>query len=155
METIEDLLAQAAEFRHLPAEHRRLIAGCGRTAVFRAGEYLMREGDPADKFYVVRSGAVALQTSVPQRGALTIETLQEGDLIGWSWLFPPYTTAFDARSLEDTHTLVFDGACLRAKCDLDPALGYGLLKLFAGLVVQRLQNARFQLLDVYGTVAGS
>jgi len=88
-------------------------------------------------------------------GALTIETLQEGDLIGWSWLFPPYTTAFDARSLEDTHTLVFDGACLRAKCDLDPALGYGLLKLFAGLVVQRLQNARFQLLDVYGTVAGS
>lgn len=121
--------------------------------MFRAGEYLMREGDPADAFYVVRSGAVALQTSVPQRGALTIETLQEGDLIGWSWLFPPYTTAFDACALETTHTLVFDGACLRAKFDADPALGYALLSLFARVVVQRLQNARFQLLDVYGSVA--
>lgn len=115
----------------------------------------MREGDPADAFYVVRSGTVALQTSVPERGALTLETLQEGDLIGWSWLFPPYTTAFDACALEDTHTLVFDGACLRAKFDADPALGYGLLRLFARVVVQRLQNARFQLLDVYGSVAGS
>ena len=121
--------------------------------MFRAGEYLMREGDSADAFYVVRSGAVALQTSVPQRGALTIETLQQGDLIGWSWLFPPYTTAFDARALEATHTLVFDGACLRAKFDADPALGYALLRLFARVVVQRLQNARFQLLDVYGSVA--
>jgi CRP-like cAMP-binding protein len=141
--------------QELPASHRTTIAGCGRAAVFRAGEYVMREGDPADVFYIIRSGSIALETEVPQRGPLVLETLQEGDLLGWSWLFPPYRTAFDARVLETAHTLMFDGACLRGKCDADPGLGYDLLRLFARVVIERLQSTRMQLLDVYGSVAGT
>ena len=92
----------------------------------------MREGEPADAFYVIREGAVALETDVPGRGAVTLETLHDGDLLGWSWLVPPYRTAFDARALGTTHAIAFDGACLRGKCEADPALGYDLLKLLRG-----------------------
>jgi CRP/FNR family cyclic AMP-dependent transcriptional regulator len=151
--TIEDLLAEASAFAHLPGAHIRTIAGCGRNAVFGVGEYLMREGDAADAFYVLRSGTVALETAVPERGSVTLQTLHEGDLLGWSWLLPPYRVTFDARAVEVTHTIMFDGACLRGKCDADPALGYDLFKLFAGVIVERLDHTRLQLLDVYGTVA--
>jgi CRP/FNR family cyclic AMP-dependent transcriptional regulator len=155
LQTIEQLLAEVPVFKLLAPEHSDLIAGCGRTAVFEDGTYLMRENQAADAFYVIRSGAVALETFVPQRGPVVIETLHEGDLLGWSWLFPPYRTAFDARAVGQVHALQFDGTCLRTKCDDDPALGYDLLKLFAGVIVQRLQNTRLQLLDVYDKVPGS
>jgi CRP/FNR family transcriptional regulator, cyclic AMP receptor protein len=155
LQTIEQLLGEVPVFRTLADEHRDVIAGCGQTAVFEDGTYLMRENEAANAFYVIRTGAVALETFVPQRGAVVIETLHEGDLLGWSWLFPPYRTAFDARAVGEVHALRFDGACLRGKCDSDPALGYALLKLFAGVIVQRLQNTRLQLLDVYDKVPGS
>jgi CRP-like cAMP-binding protein len=155
LQTIDELLAEVPVFSTLAAEHRELIAGCGQNTVFEDGSYLMREDEPADWFYVIRREAVALETFVPQRGSVTIETLHDGDLLGWSWLFPPYRTAFDARALGEVHALQFDGACLRGKCDSDPALGYALLKLFAGVIVQRLQNTRLQLLDVYDKVPGS
>jgi CRP-like cAMP-binding protein len=155
LQTIEQLLAEVPVFSTLADEHRELIAGCGQNVVFEDGGYLMREDEAADWFYVIRTGAVALETFVPQRGAVVIETLHEGDLLGWSWLFPPYRTAFDARAIGEVHAIQFDGACLRGKCDSDPALGYALLKLFAGVIVQRLQNTRLQLLDVYDKVPGS
>ncbi len=155
MRRIDELLGEVPVFAELAAEHRETIAGCGQNAVFRPDSYLMREGEPADTFYVIREGSVALETFVPQRGAVMLQTLHAGDLLGWSWLFPPYRTAFDARAIETTHALQFDGACLRGKCDSDPALGYDLLKLFAGVIVQRLQNTRIQLLDLYDTVPGS
>ncbi len=153
MRTIEQLLHEAPALAALRSEHRAVIAGCGRNAVFAEGEYLMREGEPADVFYILREGEVALETFVPHRGATTLQTLTDGDLLGWSWLVEPYRVAFDARSLQTTHAIAFDAACLRGKCELDPALGYDLLKLFAAIIVQRLQHTRLQLLDVYGSVA--
>jgi CRP/FNR family cyclic AMP-dependent transcriptional regulator len=87
---------------------------------------------------------------VPSRGAVTLQTLGEGDLLGWSWLFPPYIWQFDARAQEDVRATAFDGACLRTKCDADPALGYDLMKRLARLVSSRLEATRRQLLDVYG-----
>lgn len=115
----------------------------------------MREGEPADTFYVLREGAATLETFVPQRGAVAVQTLHEGDLVGWSWLVPPYRVAFDVRASSRVHALGFDGACLRSKSDQDPALGYDLLKLFAAVIVDRLQSTRLQLLDVYGSVPAS
>jgi CRP-like cAMP-binding protein len=155
VQTIEDLLGEVPVFASISEEHRQFIAGCGRIAVVRDGDALIREGDAAATFYVIRSGTVALETFVPQRGAVVLQTLHEGDLLGWSWLFPPYRFAFDARAMGDVHALEFDGACLRQKCDSDPVLGYDLLKLFAGVIMERLQNARLQLLDVYDKVPGS
>jgi len=150
MRTIEDLVAGTPSLASLPAEHRATIAGCAGNRAWTAGEYIFKEGDAATTFYVIRAGAVAIETFVPGRGQMTIETLHEGELLGWSWLFPPYRMAFDARALETTHTLAFDGVCLRGKCDADPALGYDLMKLFAAVFLDRLQQTRLRLLDIYG-----
>jgi CRP/FNR family cyclic AMP-dependent transcriptional regulator len=151
MRTVEQLLAEIAALGALAPQHREVIAGCARNAVFQPDEYLLREGEAADVFYVLREGTVALETFVPQRGAVAIQSLHDGDLLGWSWLVPPYRVAFDARAVETAHALAFDAACLRGKCDADPALGYDLLRLFAGVIVQRLQSTRMQLLDLYAT----
>jgi CRP-like cAMP-binding protein len=148
--TIEDLLSETAALGALTPEHRRLIAGCGSNRTFAAGDYLMREGEPADTFYVVRTGDVALEAFSPQRGPMTIETLHDGDLVGWSWMVSPHRTMFDARALATTHAMAFDGACLRGKLEQDPALGYDVLQLFATVIVERLQNTRLRLLDLYG-----
>jgi CRP-like cAMP-binding protein len=153
MDRIEDLVREVPAFDGLPGEHLDLIAGCGRNQVFPAGEQLMREGDDADRFYVIRSGAVAMEIFVPQRGALTVETIGAGDLLGWSWLAPPYRVHLDARATEETHALSFDAVCLRGKCEQDPALGYELMKRFVPVIVERLQATRIRLLDVYGHVA--
>ena len=154
MRTIDELLGDVPALRALSPEHRAVIAGCATNRVFRPGELLMAEGDPADEFFVIREGAVAIEVVVPGRGAVTVETLHGGDLLGWSWLVPPYRTAFDARSLGTTHAVALDGACLRGKCERDPALGYGLLKLLAAVFAGRLQDSRMRLLDLYGTPGG-
>jgi hypothetical protein len=87
---------------------------------------------------------------VPHLGDAVIETLDAGDVVGWSWLFPPYRTHFDARAIVATHTIAFDGACLRTKCESDPAFGYKLIKRFAAVMMDRMQATRLQLLDMYG-----
>jgi CRP/FNR family transcriptional regulator, cyclic AMP receptor protein len=148
--TIEDLLAENAALAALDPEQRALIAGCARNRTYEAGEYLLREGDPADLFFVVRSGDVALEAFSPQRGAMTVETVHDGDLLGWSWLVPPHRTMFDARAIGTTHTIAFDGACLRGKLEQDSALGFALMRLFAVVMAERLQNTRVRLLDLYG-----
>ena len=92
---------------------------------------LFREGAPAERFYLIREGAVALEVDAPGRGPLVIETLHEGDVAGWSWLFEPYRWQFDARATVPIATVAFDGACLRGKCEADHELGYQLMRRFA------------------------
>lgn len=151
---LSELLAEAPALRALAPDHREMLAGCARNATFAPGEHVMREGDPADAFYVIRKGAVALETAVPGRGAVVLQTLHDGDLLGWSWLVPPYRTAFDARSRGTTQAIALDGACLRGRCEADPGLGYDLLKLLSTVFVERLQDTRLRLLDLYGSTAG-
>ncbi len=153
--TIEQDLAGVAALSPLTDEHRATIAGCARSQAFQHGDYLMREGEQADVFYVIKDGIVALDVYVPQRGGVTIQSLHDGDLLGWSWLMSPYRVAFDARAVTDTDTIAFDAACLRGKLEQDSALGYDILKLFTGVILERLQNTRLQLLDVYGAVPSS
>lgn len=152
MQTIDALLPAVPAFAGMPAAHLELIASCAVNEVFQDGAYLAREGDPADTFYVIRRGTVALETFVPQRGALLIETVHENDLVGWAWLVPPYRTQFDVRAVGTTHAIAFDGACLRGKCETDPALGYDLLRRFTAVIVERLHATRLRLIDVYGHV---
>jgi CRP/FNR family transcriptional regulator, cyclic AMP receptor protein len=153
METIDAILRDVRVFEGLPADALELIAGCGSNVGFRSDEMLFREGDPADTFYVLRHGRVALETFVPARGPVTIETIEAGDVIGWSWLFPPFRWHFDARALIDVRATAFDGACLRGKCETDPRLGYELMSRFAQVLIERLQWTRLRLLDVYGYAA--
>jgi CRP-like cAMP-binding protein len=150
VQTLDQVVAEIPFFAGMQPQHIELIAGCAKNVRFQPGETLFREGKPADAFYLVRRGSVTLETFVPARGAVKIETVEPGEIVGWSWLFPPYRWHFDARADELVRATSFDGACLRGKCEADPALGYELMSRFAQVLIDRLQATRFQLLDVYG-----
>ena len=147
---LDEILAGVPFFGGMGAEEIALIAGCGRNVHFDPGETIFRQADPADNFFVVRHGTVAVGNFVPPRGELVIETLEAGELLGWSWLFPPYRSHFDARALTSVRATQFDGACLRDKCAADPAFGYDLMSRFAQVLIERLQWTRVRLLDLYG-----
>jgi CRP-like cAMP-binding protein len=153
MNTLDTLIADSPVFAGLEPVYLELIAGCAQTTGFEAGQYLFREGDRADTFYLVRHGRVGIETVVAGRGALTVETVDAGDVVGWSWLFRPFQWHFDARALDPVRAIAFDGACLRGKCDQDHTLGYELLNRFSPVMLERLQATQLQLIDVYGGAA--
>ncbi|HEY7602969.1 MAG TPA: cyclic nucleotide-binding domain-containing protein [Gaiellaceae bacterium] len=153
MKTLDTLITDCRLFDGLDPAYLELIAGCAQTAGFEAGQYLFRESDPADTFYLVRHGRVAIETVVAGRGALTVETVDAGDVVGWSWLFRPFRWHFDARALDPVRAIAFDGACLRGKCDADHTLGYELLNRFSPVMLERLLATQLQLIDVYGGAA--
>jgi CRP-like cAMP-binding protein len=150
MQTLEPLLAAHPFFKDLQPRHLQLLVGCASNVRFTAGQFIFREGEEAHHFYLIRHGNVTLEIFVPGRGPLTIQTLGENDVLGWSWLFPPYRWMFDARALTLTRAIALDGQCLRGKCEDDHDLGYELVKRFAQVMMERLQATRLQLLDVYG-----
>ena len=131
------------------------MADCAFTTRFEPGQQICREGEPADRFYILVGGQVALEMYAPgARGAgeahmHTVQTLYEWEPLGWSWLFPPYRWHFDVRALTPVEALAFDARCLRGKCEQDHDLGYELMKRFTQIVIERLQAARFQMMDVY------
>jgi CRP/FNR family transcriptional regulator, cyclic AMP receptor protein len=149
------LLAEHPFFKGLKPEHLATVAGCASNVRFDAGAMIAREGDEATQFFVIRHGIVAIESYVPQAGAVVIQTVSAGDILGWSWLLPPYHWQFSARAQELVRAIALDGTCLRGKCEADHGLGYELLKRFAEIVAQRLSATRVQLLDLYGhTTAG-
>jgi CRP/FNR family cyclic AMP-dependent transcriptional regulator len=149
MQSIEHTLSTMSMFRNLSPEQTAALAGLGEDVEYADGARLMVEGDPANWFFAIREGFVALQTDTPG-GAITIETLHNGDPVGWSWLIEPYLCHFDARSRGVTHAIRFDAATLRLRCEEEHELGYQLMRSFASVIVERLQATRLQLLDVYG-----
>lgn len=151
--SLERLVADHEFVRGLAPADVATLAGCGRNERFAAGSYLFREGEPADRFYLVRTGRVALEIHAPGRGALVVDTAEPGEVAGVSWLFPPHRWQFDARASEPVRAVGFDAACLRDKAEADPRLGYELMKRFAALLLRRMQSARLRLLDVYDHAA--
>jgi CRP/FNR family cyclic AMP-dependent transcriptional regulator len=147
---IEDLLGETDVFDGLAGDQLELIAGCGKLVALESGAVLFEEGEKADTFYLVRHGRIALELLMPGRGTMTISTHGPGELVGWSWLFPPYRWHFDGRVAERGSAIGFDGECLRRKAEDDHDLGYELMKRFAAQMVDRLQATRIQVLDVYG-----
>lgn len=151
METLERIIAQHPFFAGMEEPYVNLLVGCAFNTRFKAGDYIFKEGTEANEFYLVRSGKVALEIIAPQHMPIVVETLSEGDILGWSWLLPPYTWRFNAHAVEETRAIALDGKCLRKKCEENHDLGYELLKRFAWIIAQRLEATRFQLLDVYAT----
>lgn len=150
METLEKILVQHPFVEGLPSELVHLIVGCAKNVVFEPGKYLFKEGEEANSFYIIRSGRVALEIYSPETGSIIIQTLTEGDIIGWSWLIPPYQWRFDARAVEMTRVIELDGTCLRNKCESDPKLGYEIMKRLTNVFEQRIDAMRMQLLDLFG-----
>jgi CRP-like cAMP-binding protein len=148
---LERVLAEQPFFKGIPVEKLALIAECAHEVTFAAGDYLFQEGQPADHFYVVTRGHVALEIDVPGGGQRTIQTVGEDEVLGWSWLFPPYRWHFDGRALSLIRAIDFNALCLRGKCDEDHDLGYELMRRFGLVMFERLQATRLQLLDVYGS----
>ena len=150
METLEPLLAAHPFLKGLEERYLKLIVGCASNVVFQPGQFISREGEEANQFYFIREGRVVLETYSPIKGPIAIHTQQKGEILGWSWLVPPYRWHFDSRALELTRAIALDGKCLRGKCEEDHDLGYELMKRFALVIAERLEATRFQLLDAYG-----
>ncbi len=151
MEGLERIIREHKFFAGLDPRFSDLVCGCAKNVRFEAGQYLFHEGEPANEFYLVRHGRIALEVSAPGRGTLTFQTLGEGEIVGLSWLIPPYRWTYDARAIELTRAIAIDGRCLRGKCEADHDLGYEMMKRVVPTIVQRLHATRLQILDVYGT----
>jgi CRP/FNR family cyclic AMP-dependent transcriptional regulator len=149
METLERILVEHPFFAGMREPHMDLLVGCASNVRFDAGQFILREGEEANKFYLIRQGQVALEVHAPERGSITIQTLGAGEILGWSWLVPPYYWRLDARAVELTRALALDGKCLREKCEKDHDLAYELLKRFSQVMVDHLTATRLQLLNVY------
>jgi CRP/FNR family transcriptional regulator, cyclic AMP receptor protein len=149
METLRSLVADHPFTRGLDERYVQLLEGCASNVVFKTGEFIFHESAEANQFYVIRHGKVGLEVYAAERGSIPIMTAGEGEVLGWSWLFPPYRWQFDARAVELTRAIALDGKCLRQKCEQDHELGYELMKRIVQVIEQRLQATRLQLLNIY------
>ena len=125
-----------------------LLRDCAIAVHFRKGQTISREGDLANRFYLIESGKVTLESGEKSGNPLIIETIGAGDLLGWSWMFPPYVWNFTARATESTDAIFFYGTILREYCERDPSLGYELFKRMAPVILRRLQAARKRMLSI-------
>ena len=149
MRTMREILEQQPFFGGMSAAHLDLIAGCASNVRFDAGHHVLHEGAAADTFYLLTHGRAALELFVPGRGPVVVQTIDAGEVLGWSWLFPPHRWRYDARAVEMVRAIAFDGHCLRAKAEADHDLGYELMRRFAAIVIDLLAATRLQLVDMY------
>jgi CRP/FNR family transcriptional regulator, cyclic AMP receptor protein len=148
-QTLEPLLRRHEFFAGLDPQYLALLTGCAANVTFAGGAFLFRQGTPAEKFFLITGGTVALEIAAPSR-VVTVQTLGEGEVAGFSWLMGPHQWQFDGRAVTRVRAIEMDGACLRAKCEADPRLGFDLMRRFAGVATRRLQATRLQIMDVYG-----
>jgi len=148
--SLESVIKEHPFFAGMPERHLEFITGCAKNVQFTEGQVIFREGDSAHEFYFLREGLVAVELLIPHRGATTIQTVGEGEILGWSWVSPPYQWHFGARALQRTRALAFDAQCFRNKCEEDHDLGYEVLSRFVSVISARLDATRLQLLDIYG-----
>jgi CRP/FNR family transcriptional regulator, cyclic AMP receptor protein len=130
--------------------HIHLLADCAMRSHSKAGQVIFREGESANCFYLIEHGKVALESSTLGE-PVRIEEIGDGDLLGWSWLFPPYAWHFSARALEDTTAVFFYGTVLREYCEKDHSLGFELFQRMSAVMLRRLQAARQKLLSTRKT----
>jgi len=150
IEGLDRYIREHPFFAGLDESAAALLTGCAGNVVFKAGEYLYRHGGPADRFFLIRHGTVALEMSAPGRAPVTFQTVNPGEIVGVSWLLPPYRWTYDARAVDLVRAIGIDAKCLRTKCDADHDLGYDMMLRFVPVLVERLQAARMQAMDVYG-----
>ncbi|HVY68564.1 MAG TPA: cyclic nucleotide-binding domain-containing protein [Verrucomicrobiae bacterium] len=136
-------------FNGMKPEHMALAADCVREAAYQPGETLIRAGEPADSFFLIESGRVALEAHEPADGNVLIQELGIGEVLGWSWLFPPFSWQFTARAIEPTTVLVLSGAHLLVEAEKNHDFGFELMKRVSQVAIRRLQATRKRLLDAH------
>jgi CRP-like cAMP-binding protein len=150
MRSLEAILAEHPFVKGLHPELITVLMELASARAFHPGEFLFRQGEEADFFYLIDKGKVQVEAFFTSGGPVVLQTLTDGQILGWSWLVPPCEWRFDARSLEFTTAIVLDAKRLRQSMETDHDLGYELLKRFLGLLASRLDAARFQLMGIYG-----
>jgi CRP-like cAMP-binding protein len=143
-----DLLADLT-----PAQLER-VAELGRVVEFRAGQRIIEEGREANRCWLLRSGQVALQTPLPSAAAVTVQTLGPGDVLGWSWLLPPYRWRFDGVATVPVTAVELDAVRLRELADQDCSLGYAISVRLVEALAERLHGTRARLIDMYRSPRG-
>lgn len=130
----------------IPTEYRELLLKNARLAEYQAGDVLFREGEPANRFFLIKSGRVAVEAGIdsPNR----VQTLSSGDVLGWSWLFPPFGWNFSAQALDQTQCIVLDGGHLLVTAEENPKFGYDLMRRITQILIARLQATRKKMMEV-------
>lgn len=146
LEPLETRVAMHPVLCGMSRHHIKLLADCAMAKIFKRGEFLFRQGEFANRFYLIESGNVSVEAAGRDGHPVAIELVGAGSLVGWSWLFPPYVWHFDARATNTSETLFFYGTILREYCEKDPTLGFELLKRMSAVMLKRLQAARDKLL---------
>ena len=146
---VPSVLAGHTFLSGLSEAHQQLLASGARPFTAAPGELLAREGETARAFYLIQAGHVALDLHSPNRGAVSIQTVGAGEIVGWSWVVSPYCWQFDCRAVDTVQGLAFDAQWLREKCEQDHELGYQLLRQLVTVIANRLAATRLQLLDIY------
>ena len=147
------LLAEHPFFKDLDESLLKLIAPLATSERFEDGEYILREGQDANEFYLIQAGQVALEIYTPGRGVLTVETIGAGETLGWSWMIPPHQWRFDAKAVGLTRTMMIDGKRLRALCEENHSLKNEILIRVTQLIAHRLHATRSQLMGTHATHA--
>jgi len=153
-ENLMEVLSKHPFVGGLDSKYLQTIVGCAQNLTFREGDVLFQEGEFASKFYLIRSGRVALEIHAGKRGGMRIQTVEAGGVLGWSFLVSPFHWHFDAVAVENVHAFALDGKCLRSKCETDHEFGYEILKRLTEVLESRLQATRLQLIDFYAKPKG-
>jgi CRP/FNR family transcriptional regulator, cyclic AMP receptor protein len=153
IEVTATALAAHPFLRGMPRDQLAVLAEAGTVVGMPAKQRIFDDGGNATRFWLIRSGCVALDLHIAGQGRVVMETLGLGDVLGWSWLFPPYRWVFGAVTVEPTEAFEFDGPTVRAQFEVNPVLGYELSRRFVAVVANRLQATRFRLLDLYASPA--
>ena len=148
-ELVAQFLAEHPFLTWFDRKQVALLTDCALPATFKTGEIIFREGERAERFYLIISGKVALESSAEYGEPVIIETIGAGDLLGWSWMMPPYQWHFTARALEPTNAIFFAAAILRQYCEKDHLLGFELHKRISAVMMKRLQAARKKMIAIH------
>ncbi len=144
------LIAAHALFKGLAPQYLALLAETAMLKDFAPGEVIFRDGDPANRFYLILEGEVALEEPVRDGNPVLLQTIGADDVLGWSWLFPPYYWHFEARATKPAKAIFFYGTWLRESCDRDHDFGYEMMKRMSAVIINRLQATRKKLAEAEG-----
>ena len=150
MGTIVQEIRGHAFFEGFPETLYSELRSCADKVVYEPDEFVYQQGNPAEEFFLILKGRVALNLYSGQREAITVQTVGSGDILGWSWLFPPYRRHFDARAITFVEVVSLQATCMREQAERNHHLGHELYKRLSRAVVADLQALRLQLMDVYG-----
>ena len=151
-QSIIEYLSAHEFFSELSEDVLKFLSECASTRTIKKGQILFRQDERADKFFVVRNGRISIQIPALMGPTLEIQTLGKDQILGWSWLISPYQWNFQAKTEEDSELLEFDGTAILARCEQEPKFGYELLKMFAGLMSERLDAVRQKMMDEWNPV---